>query len=59
MPTCLHLQTTMTSSVYLTVTLTIERYISVVKPFFRLKNKFSQSSVNLATPGLVFAVLFR
>ena len=49
----------MTSSVYLTVTLTIERYISVVKPFFRLKNKFSQSSVNLATPGLVFAALFR
>ena len=52
-------QTTMTSSVYLTVSLTVERYISVVKPFFRLKNKFSQSSVNLATPGLLFAVLFR
>ena len=52
-------QTTMTSSVYLTVSLTVERYISVVKPFFRLKNKFSQSSVNLATPGLLFALLFR
>ena len=32
-------QTTMTASVYLTVSLTVERYVSVVKPFFHLKNK--------------------
>ena len=52
------MQTTMTASVYLTISLTVERYISVVKPFFHLKNKFSRSSVILAAPGLVFSLLF-
>ena len=32
-------QTSMTASVYLTISLTVERYFSVVKPFFRMKNK--------------------
>ena len=35
----LHSQTSMMSSVYLTISLTVERYFSVVKPFFRMKNK--------------------
>ena len=38
-------QTTMTASVYLTVSLTVERYVSVVKPFFHLKNKLGAASV--------------
>ena len=64
----------MTSSVYLTISLTVERYFSVVKPFVRMKNKYSsplysknwsfpvfrclRSSVFLAIPGIVFSVFF-
>ena len=29
----------MTTSVYLTITLTVERYFSVVKPFLHMKSK--------------------
>jgi len=51
-------QTTMTASVYLTISLTVERYFSVVKPFFRMRNDFLKSSVALATPGFIFSILF-
>ena len=44
-------QTTMTASVYLTVSLTVERYVSVVKPFFHLKNKLGAASV-ISSPCL-------
>ena len=48
----------MTASVYLTISLTVERYFSVVKPFFQMRNTFTKSSVCLATPGLIFSILF-
>ncbi|XP_023320601.1 FMRFamide receptor isoform X2 [Eurytemora carolleeae] len=51
-------QTTMTASVYLTISLTIERYFSVVKPFYQLRNRWLRSSLILAIPGLVFSLVF-
>ena len=48
----------MTASVYLTISLTVERYFSVVKPFFQMRNTFTKSSLCLAIPGLIFSILF-
>jgi len=51
-------QSSMTGSVYLTISLTVERYFSVVKPFYQMRNKWLRSSVCLAIPGIVFSFLF-
>jgi len=51
-------QTTMTGSVYLTISLTVERYFSVVRPFNQLRNRFLRSSLALAFPGILFSFLF-
>merc|ERR1711970_1685197 len=51
-------QSSMTGSVYLTISLTVERYFSVVKPFFQMRNKWLRSSLSLAMPGIIFSFLF-
>jgi len=51
-------QTCLTASVYMTVSLTLERFFSVVHPLYQLKKRWLRSSVVLSLPGLVFSVLF-
>jgi len=48
----------MTGSVYLTISLTVERYFSVVKPFKYLRNRYLRSSFALALPGILFSFAF-
>merc|ERR1712025_3026 len=48
----------MTGSVYLTISLTVERYFSVVKPFYQMRNRWLQSSLCLAIPGIIFSFFF-
>ena len=51
-------QTSLTASVYLTVSLTCERFFSVVFPLKQFKHRWLRSSFVLSTPGLLFSVLF-
>jgi len=51
-------QSSMTGSVYLTISLTVERYFSVVKPFYQMRNRWLRSSMCLAFPGIIFSLLF-
>ncbi|XP_023320604.1 FMRFamide receptor-like [Eurytemora carolleeae] len=52
-------QTTMVMSVYLTISLTLERYISVVHPLLRHRtNGTWKSCFYLSSPPLLFSILF-
>jgi len=51
-------QTCMTSSVYMTVSLTLERFFSVVHPLYQLRKRWLKSSVALSLPGIIFSILF-
>ena len=51
-------QTCLTASVYMTVSLSLERYFSVVHPLYQLSHRWLNSSVLLALPGLLFSVIF-
>ena len=45
-------------SVYMTISLTVERYLSVVHPLLALRYRSSYSFLFLAAPGMVFSRLF-
>ena len=51
-------QTCLTASVYMTISLSLERYFSVVHPLYQLSHRWLNSSVLLALPGLLFSVIF-
>lgn len=51
-------QTSMTASVYLTISITMERYFSIVCPFSHYRSRWMRSSFFLAAPGLVFSLGF-
>ena len=48
----------MVMSVYMTISLTVERYMSMVHPFISLRNRFTRSCLYLAAPGMVFSFIF-
>ena len=48
----------MVMSVYMTISLTVERYMSMVHPFISLRNRFTRSCLYLAAPGIVFSFIF-
>ena len=48
----------MVMSVYMTISLTVERYISVVHPLLSFRHRFIRSSLYLAAPGMIFSLLF-
>ena len=48
----------MVMSVYMTISLTVERYMSMVHPLISLRNRFTRSCLYLAAPGMVFSFLF-
>ena len=45
-------------SVYMTISLTVERYLSVVHPLLALRYRSSYSFLLLAAPGMLFSLLF-
>jgi hypothetical protein len=45
-------------SVYMTISLTVERYISVVHPLLSIRHRSTRSWLFLAAPGMVFSLLF-
>ena len=49
------LQTSLIMSVYMTISLTVERYMSVVYPLINVRH---HSCLYLAVPGMVFSILF-
>jgi len=51
-------QTSMTASVYMTISLTMERFFSVVFPFKRFRNRWMKSSFLLSAPSLLFSLVF-
>jgi hypothetical protein len=51
-------QTSLTASVYLTISLTMERYFSVVCPFKQIRNSWMKSPLCLSLPGLAFSLVF-
>ena len=51
-------QTSLTASVYLTISLTMERYFSVVCPFKQIRNSWMKSPLCLSLPGLLFSLVF-
>ena len=48
----------MVMSIYMTISLTVERYMSVVHPLLSLRFRSSLSWLYLATPGMVFSLFF-
>ena len=51
-------QTSMVMSAYMTVSLTVERYISVVHPLLAIRHQSTRFCIFLASPGLIFSILF-
>jgi len=51
-------QTCLTASVYMTISLTAERFFSVVHPLYQLQNRWLRSSLLLTAPGIVFSIIF-
>ena len=45
-------------SVYMTISLTMERYLSVVHPFLALRHQSNKLCFILAAPGIIFSILF-
>ena len=45
-------------SIYVTISLSVERYISVMYPFLAIRHRSGRSCLFLATPGMVFSLLF-
>ena len=45
-------------SVYMTISLTVERYLSVVHPLLALRYRSSYSFLFLAAPGMLFSIAF-
>ena len=45
-------------SIYMTISLSVERYISVVHPIWAINHRSIRSSILLALPGMVFSLLF-
>ena len=48
----------MVMSVYMTISLTVERYMSMVHPLLSLRHRFTRSCLYLAVPGMVFSFIF-
>ena len=48
----------MVMSVYMTISLTVERYLSVVRPLLALRHRSTSSYLFLAAPGMLFSLLF-
>ena len=48
----------MMMSVYMTISLTVERYISVVHPLLSRRHQSIRSCLYLAAPGMIFSLLF-
>ena len=48
----------MVMSVYMTISLTVERYMSMVHPLISLRHRFTHSCLYLAAPGMVFSFIF-
>ena len=48
----------MVMSVYMTISLTVERYMSMVLPLVSLRHRFTRSCLYLAAPGMVFSFIF-
>ena len=48
----------MVMSVYMTISLTVERYISVVHPLLSFCRRSIRSCLYLAAPGMIFSLLF-
>lgn len=51
-------QTSMVMSAYMTVSLTVERYISVVHPLLAIRHQSTRFCIFLASLGLIFSILF-
>jgi len=51
-------QTSMVMSVYMTISLTVERYMSVVHPLYTLRHRSKLSTLYLSLPGVIFSILF-
>ena len=48
----------MVMSVYMTISLTVERYLSVVHPLLSFRHRSIRSCLYLAAPGMIFSLLF-
>ena len=48
----------MVMSVYMTISLTVERYMSMVHPLVSLRHRFTRSCLYLAAPGMIFSFIF-
>ena len=48
----------MVMSVYITISLTVERYMSMVHPLISLRHRFTRYCLYLAAPGMVFSIIF-
>ena len=48
----------MVMSVYMTISLTVERYMSVVHPLLSFRRHSIRSCLYLAAPGMIFSLLF-
>jgi hypothetical protein len=48
----------MVMSVYMTISLTVERYMSMVHRLISLRHGFTRSCLYLAAPGMVFSFIF-
>ena len=48
----------MVMSVYMTISLTVERYMSVVHPLLSFRRHSICSCLYLAAPGMIFSLLF-
>ena len=45
-------------SIYMTISLSVERYISVVHPLWAIHHRSTRSCLMLALPGMAFSLLF-
>lgn len=51
-------QSTMVMSIYLTISLTLERYLSIVYPLLTLSLRSGSSCLSLSCPSIIFSMLF-
>ena len=54
----LKLQTSLVMSVYLTISLSMDRYLNIVHPLLAIQHSSMSSCMFLATPAIIFSVLF-
>ena len=51
-------QTSLVMSVYLTISLSVERYISVIHPLVSIRHHSGSSYIPLSLPAVIFSIIF-